>query len=185
MPSRLRFVMAQMGRKPGAGQSLSRLVDVEDLPGSGWRVIDKRTWRTGVQTPDEPWAQRAAAAESVTAWRSFRQSDRWLWGQLVPLASAVDAATALAEVPGRRLANLRAKARIESESEVPGITVEGCNATWAYEQYMIGARHSGVTRMLAGTLGSDLLVLAGSGQPDWTWDDLTAVAARQVERLKS
>jgi len=28
--------------------ALSILADLSDLPGSGWRVLDERTWRTGV-----------------------------------------------------------------------------------------------------------------------------------------
>lgn len=185
MPSRLRFALAQLGAKPGGAESLSSLVGPDDLPGTGWKVTDKRTWRTGTQGSDDMWAQRAVEANSVTAWRSFRQSDRWLWAQLVPLANPEDAELALQAAPARMLANLRARVRVESESDVDGIAVPGAGATWAYEQHTTDHPLAGVTRMLAWTVGDRLFVLAGSGVPEWTWDDLLVVASRQSERAKA
>jgi len=54
VPKRLRFVTAQLGRKPGAERSLRMLPDVSDLHGDGWIVLDERSWRTGnVGNPSE------------------------------------------------------------------------------------------------------------------------------------
>ena len=52
------------------------IAEADDLPGSGWRVRDERTWRTGVGG-DEAWAGRAREMKSVTAWRSFENAHRW------------------------------------------------------------------------------------------------------------
>lgn len=183
MPSRLRFALSQLGRKPQGAETLLRLIEVSDLPGTGWEVLDERTWSTGRQRPDEPWAQRAAASRSVTAWRSFRAADRWLWTQLVPLASAADSRTALGTLPAGFLKNRRAEVVVESESEVPGISVEGADATWAYQQRTSGHRSAGTTLVLAWTIGPHLVASGASGQPAWSWEELAMLAARQRERL--
>jgi hypothetical protein len=185
MPSRLRYVLAQLGRKPGGAENLRLLVGIDDLPGTGWKVTDKRTWRTGTQGSDEPWAQRATEANSVSAWRSLRQSDRWLWAQVVPLANPEDAELALRAAPARMLANLRARVRLESESEIDGIVVPSAGATWAFEQHTTGHPLAGVTRLMAWTVEARLFVLAGSGVPEWTWDDLLDVATRQNQRANA
>jgi len=184
VPSRLRFVLGQLGSKPGADQTLLRLLDAPDLPGAGWRVVDERTWRTGSQRRQEAWVRRARQVGSVTGWRSFRGGDRWLWVQLVPLASADDGPDALRSVPGGLLRNLRSKVVVESEAEVPSLVVPGAEITWARGQRTSG-QPSGTTLMLAWTAQSDLVVSAASGTPDWSWDELTAIAAKQCDRLTS
>lgn len=183
MASRLRFVLSQLGRKPQGAETLLRLIEVIDLPGAGWEAVDQRTWRTGRQQPNEAWAQRAAASGSVTAWRSFRAADRWLWTQLVPLASAADSRTALRVLPAGFLENRQAKVVVESEPEVPGIAVQGIDETWAYQQHTRGRRGAGTTLLLAWTTGPYLVVSAASGQPAWGWEELTTLAARQRARL--
>lgn len=183
MSSRLRFVLSQLGRKPQGAETLRSLIEVFDLPGAGWEVVDQRTWRTGRQQPNEPWAKRAAASGSVTAWRSFRAADRWLWTQLVPLASASDSQTALRTLPAGSLKNRQATVVVESESEVPGIAVAGADVTWAYQQHTSGHRSAGTTLLLAWTTGPHLVVSSASGQPAWNWDELTTLAARQRARL--
>lgn len=183
MPSRLRLVFSQLGSKPQGVETRQQLIEAVDLPGTGWKVVDQRTWRTGHQKLPDPWAQRAAASGSVTAWRSFRAADRWLWTQLVPLACAADSQDALRVVPSSFLKNLRAKVVLEFESEAPGIIVEGADATWAYEQRTSGRGATGSTLLLAWTSGAQLVVTAGSGRPSWRWEELTAIAAKQRERL--
>lgn len=183
MPSRLRFVLSQLGLKSQGVETRQQLIEAIDLPGTGWKVIDQRTWRTGHQKLPEPWAQRAAASGSMTVWRSFRAPDRWLWTQLVPLASAADSQDALRAVPDSFVKNLRAKVVLESASEAPGIVVEGADATWAYEQRTSGHGALSTTLLLAWAFEAQLVVTAGSGRPDWSWDELTAIAAKQRERL--
>src|ERR1039457_1852787 len=95
--NRLRFAVAQLGRRAGARDALACLLGVEDLRGAGWRVLDERTWRTGVAEHAAPWGGQARAAGSVTAWRSFQDAAgrRWVWVQVMPLVSAQDALDAL------------------------------------------------------------------------------------------
>ncbi len=44
---RLRWVRSRIGPKPGKGAVQALLIDPSDLPGTDWRQIDARTWRTG------------------------------------------------------------------------------------------------------------------------------------------
>jgi hypothetical protein len=64
------------------------LIGLAGLP-PGWTMLDQRRWRTG-QRSDQPWAARARALGSVTAWRSFAHEgrNRWLWAQATPLAGS-------------------------------------------------------------------------------------------------
>lgn len=97
--------------------------------------------------------------------RSFRTTNRWLWTQLVPLASAADSQAALRAVPASFLKNRRAKVVLESESETPGIVVEGADATWAHEQRTSGHGAASTTLLLAWTFEAQLVVTTGSGRP--------------------
>jgi len=161
---------------------LSSLLDAASLPGLGWSVVDERTWRTGRQKPAEPWAQRAAAAGSVTAWRSLRAEARTLWVQHVPTASPDDAAAALAAVPTALLANLRSQVRLDSERDVEPPDVRGADAVWAHEQHTSGHRDAGTTLLLCWTVGTGLFALCAAGRPEWTWTEVAALAAAQSSR---
>lgn len=41
----------------------------------------------------------------------------------------------------------------------------------------------GISLLLAGAVGSHIVVLGLSGTPAWDWDQASALAARQAERL--
>ena len=182
MPSRLRFALSQLGSKPGGKDALSSLLGAESLPGGGWSVPDERTWRTGRQKPADPWAQRAAAAGSITAWRSFRSGRRTLWLQLVPTASPDDAVAALDAVPTALLANLRSRVRLDSERDVEPPAVAGADAVRAHEQHTSGHPDAGTTLLLCWTAGARLFALCAAGRPEWTWAEVAAVAEAQNAR---
>ncbi|WP_323096409.1 hypothetical protein [Intrasporangium sp. YIM S08009] len=179
MPSRLRFVLSQLGSKPGGKDALSSLVDAASLPGAGWAVLDERTWRTGRQKPAEPWAQRAAAAGSITAWRSYRSEGRSLWLQRVPTVGPDDARAALAAIPTALLANLRSTVRLDSEADVEPPDVAGADAAWAHEQHTSGHPDAGTALLLCWTSGDQLFALGAAGRPEWTWTEVAALAEAQ------
>jgi hypothetical protein len=174
--------LSQLGSKPGGKDALSSLLDATALPGAGWSVQDERTWRTGRQKPAEPWAQRAAAAGSVTAWRSFRSGGRSLWVQQVPTAGAEDARDALTAVPAALLANLRSQVRLDSEADVEPPVVAGADAVWAHEQHTSGHPDAGTTLLLCWTVGDRLFALGAAGRPEWTWTEVAALAQAQTAR---
>src|SRR4051794_24677920 len=56
---RARWIAAGVGRKPGSDRSLAMVLSEAELPGTGWRLLDQRTWRTGESDPSSGWAWRA------------------------------------------------------------------------------------------------------------------------------
>lgn len=172
-------VYAKLGRKPGAGDSLSMLPYWSDLTGDGWNQMDEQTWRTGRMGRASEWGARAREMQSVTAVRSFEQrgASRWLVTEVIPLVSAEDAALALADVPNRFLANPRSKVTIVKEGAVSGIAGPGDSASWAYEQETTSSMGPGIARYLSGTAGPVLYLVVGSGLADtWSWDGIISVA---------
>jgi hypothetical protein len=183
---RVRFIAAQIGRKPGAGLALGRLLDSDDLPGDGWQQLDQRTWRTGQVENAAPWAQRARNAGSITAWRSFeaKQKQRWVWLQVTPFASTEDAATALHGLRDKMPANLRAQVQVVAEKEVTAPNVPGAAASYAVETHTAGPMGDGKTLLLAVVVGPALVAVYASGQAQpWDWPAVADIAARQAMRV--
>jgi hypothetical protein len=183
--NRLRFAVAQLGRKAGARDRLACLLRLEDLPGAGWRVLDERTWRTGVAGPATPWGGRARAAGSVTAWRSFQDATgrRWVWVQVMPLVSAQDALEALGGIGDRLLGNARATVKLVREHDVEVAPFAGASAVWAHEQHTAGPDGEGVSLLLAGVVAVSVVVVCASGSPAWDWGAVSELAARQADHL--
>lgn len=183
---RLQFVAAQIGRKPDTALVLAMLVEPNDLPGERWAVIDQRTWRTG-QTPNPSEAAiRAREAGSVTAWRSFEQkgASRWLWVQVTPTVSEEDARAFIADMPNRFLKNLHAKAVVTSEHAVEDVEIPGADDVWCFEQATTGKDGDSIAMYAAGRVGPLVFAVAASSlDGGWDWQAVTAVVAKQAERL--
>ena len=176
---------AQLGRKPGKGEALGRLLSESDLPGGPWVMLDQRTWRTGGTGSATAWGERARQAGSVTAWRSFshQTTSRGGWIQVAPLASEDDARAALAGISDRALANLGSGVRLLSEHEVLLEPFAGAQAVWAREQHTEGKDGPGAVLMLAGAVRHWLVVVCLAGAPAWDWRSASEVAALQAARL--
>ena len=180
MTHRLRFMIAQLGPKPGGRDLLTRLLSAGDLPGGNWRRVDQRTWRTGASAT--PWADRARESGSVTAMRSFRNlaQRRGVLLEVIPLASAADARTALGDVGSLQLSNLWT--RTAGGSDVDMEPFAGASASWAHEyHYTVNGVH-GTTLMLAGAVEEFVVAVAASGQ-SWDWPSVSSLATLQARRL--
>jgi hypothetical protein len=183
---RLRFGMAQLGRKPARSSVLDALVEIADLPGTGWRQLDERTWRAGETVRGAAWAGNARAAGSIVGWRSFQQAQprRWLWTETVVLPTAEDARAALDSAGRLGLRNLRTRVRVVADRDVAAPTVPGASTVRAREQLTEGP--SGAGRVLTVSLLREraLAVIAASG-PDgaWGWAEVAAIAQSQAQRL--
>lgn len=182
---RIQFVTAQLGRKAGKDEALGRLLHASDLPDGPWRMLDQRTWRTGVMGPATEWGERARQAGTVTGWRSFghKTSKRGAWIQVMPLASADDARAALSVVGERGLANLRARVQLVSEHDVSVAPFTGADAVWAREQHTTSKDGPGVVLTLGGAVGRSLVIICLSGSPAWDWSSASELAALQAARL--
>lgn len=175
-------------RVPGSAAKLhlSQLISTEDFPGTGWRVIDERAWRTGTSGAEAAWASRAKAAGLVTAWRSFEQKtpERWVWIQVTPLATEADAQDALHAVPDRFLGNVRSDVTVVDGEDAEPVVVDGSSAGWAHEQRTSSRRGDGIALCSAFVVGRSLVVLAASGfEGSWTWAEVGQAAQIQAARL--
>jgi hypothetical protein len=158
------------------------LLGASDLPGGGWRKLDERTWRSGLDGGEV--AQRARQAGSITAWRSFVDGDEqgWLWLQVMPVASQADGISLMAELDGLFLRNLRAQVKVLSEREVPAPPISGVDQTWAYEQEAEGRNGASHALYLAFRIGTLVTVMSASGTAaDWT--QLAEIGGEQARRL--
>lgn len=182
---RVQFVTAQLGRKAGKDEVLAGMLSADDLPDGPWRMMDQRTWRTGVMGPTTEWGERARQVGSLTGWRSFshRATLRAAWIQLIPLASADDAVAAVTVIGERGLSNLRSGVQLVSERDVPLEPFTGASAVWAREQHTEGKDGPGVVLMLAGAVNHWLVIVCLSGTPAWDWSSASGLAARQAARL--
>lgn len=194
MASFVRFALSQLGVKPEAKQSLTRLLDAPDLEANApievaaspqrWRRSDQRTWRTGAVPNPQPWQAAARAVGSVTAWRSLRGGPKpqWLWLQWTPLASTADAHAALAAVgdPAFGLRNLRAKVESTGKTIIdPAPAINGADRVTAIQEHNSGP---GPVFTLHCAAGRHLLVLCASGE-GWTLPALVTLAELQLSQL--
>jgi hypothetical protein len=183
MSSRLRWVLSQASTGSAGRAALQRLLDPEALPGTGWRRLDQRTWRTGAVADPEPWQSAARAAGSVTAWCSFNGGKQWLWIQTTPLADAADAAAALATAgnPTASLRNLHARVQTVARREPEPPVVVGADLVSATEQTTTGPEPVYTLRC---TAGACIIVLCASGS-GWTWEQVTGLAEQQLRLLNA
>lgn len=185
-PSRLRWALAGLGAKPNAKESLSKLIGAEDLPGDGWRVTDERTWKTGHVEPTAQWSAAARDQGSITAWRSFEQpaTGRWIWAEVVPLASSSDAQEAFTTLPTLLLKNTRAEVTVVAENALPLPEISSATVGWAHTQETDGRRGPGDAFYLAASVDGVIAITAASGlRGAWTFADVIAVMTEQCRRL--
>jgi hypothetical protein len=187
LPKRLRLAVAQLGAKPGAAAALQRLFTVEDLPGSGWRQVEERTWRTGPRSTE--WGARASAAGSISSWRRFssRDPDRTLSivCQVSPLVSTEEAAAAVAESPKLLLlfrhSGVNPKVLSEREEDVP--TAAGIDRQRAFVFETDSAKGLGASRFLIGSSGPSVCLVNCAGRPDvWTWEEIATLLTRLASK---
>jgi hypothetical protein len=185
----LKFVTAQLGPKPNGSASKALLLDREDLPGEGWRVLDERTWRAGTIGPSTPWGDRSRAAKNVVAWRSFEQKtvSRWLWLEVAPFVSHDDALSAVKGLSSRDfLANLRAEVVVTREQTVNDLEIPGIDAVSLIEQETSGPRGLSTAQTFLGVVNEDVIVIAFSSLDEpWSREQITAVALSQAKCLSN
>ena len=190
MPSRQPgFTRAQWGSKPGSRSVLRRCITRVDLPGSRWRRVDQRTYRTGYAHDDDAWAVNARAVSSVSAWRAYvnRRMRMYLQVQLVPLASVDDAPAALEAARAGELNNFRNRVTTLSttEAEIGQDAVVGATNVTATEREIGGRDETSLVRTLYFNVGRYVVILVATDiYGGWTWDNVIGCALAQVAKLQ-
>ena len=161
-------------------------MDVGDLPGQGWTVVEERTWPTGQLDAASQKSRRARNAGGITVWRSLDQAEtsRSFWTEVVPYASAADAELSLQQVPRFFVGEAGPDETIVSEQVITGQVVPGVTNTWLFEKAATGPVGDRVARFVAGIVEHILFIDSCSGQVEsWTWADLIGLAAVHAERV--
>jgi len=182
-----RLMWARLGRKPGKKASLRMLLDVEDLPGEGWRRLGESSWRTGTGGIRSDGLKRAREAGSISAQRRFRRGDlQRMTIVIVPFASAADAKALETELRAGVIPYHPSKWKVASETIADYregmLSLEN---PWAIEQRLEGTSGRALRRVASGTIDR-FFIGVGSFSPDsrFTWEEICAIADLQGTKVK-
>jgi hypothetical protein len=184
---RVRFGAAQLGRKSGKEQSLAMLVDSTELPGRSWRMLDERTWRTGVIGSSEEEATRAREIGSVTAWRSYENIEySWsLWMQVIPFVNVEDAMKAVPKVAENLLKNNRSQVVVTDQRFVDGGEINGVNTILRIEQLTSSDVGTGSVKYFAGNVGEVMFALGTAMRMEFIdWGRVDELAIIQASKIR-
>ena len=168
-------------------RSFAMLVSPADLPGSGWEVVEERSWPTGQLDPTSQKSRRALHEGGITAWRKFgRDQPGSAWVEAVPYASAEDASTSLRQVPRFFVGVTQPDETVDEELVVGDREVTGLVDPWILDKSTTGQAGPQRARYVAGTVGRILVLTCLSGPPGlWAWSEALGLAADQTARVRS
>jgi hypothetical protein len=172
------------GSSPEKRDALARLLTSTDLPGSGWRRMSEKTWRTGAKGELTEWGRRAGEAGSLTAFRSLqnRSVRQWVWSQMTPLVSVTDAHAEFERIKERGVSTGGA-VRVHEEKDVAVDLFSGATRIWAHEQTVTGLFGQGSNKLLAAVMASSVIVICSSGAPVITWNAMAGFAVKLGQRV--
>jgi hypothetical protein len=161
------------------------LLEKHELPGDGWKVTGGRTWRPGYGANPNERYQRANRTGEFIALRFFEQSDsgRWLWTQVMPFASPLDAIEALSDLPdivkGNPQRSVTMTKTIEDQS------IESVTHSLFFEQSSTGIEGPGVERFVAGSIERVVFTVACSKFNEaWPWSEVSVIAVNQANKIR-
>lgn len=181
---RLSSIADLFGSSPERRDALARLLTPTDLPGSGWRKMSDKTWRTGAKGEKTEWALRAGEAGSLTAFRSIQNRGvrQWMWSQMTPLVSVTDAHAEFERIKDRGVSN-RGAVRVQNEKDIAVDPFLGATRIWAHEQSTTGLAGPGSNKLLAAVVASSVIVVCTSGAPVLNWSTMAGLAAKLGQRV--
>lgn len=169
-------------------RSFAMLLGPADLPGPGWEIVEERHWPTGQLDPNSDKSRRALRAGGITAWRSLARTGatRSAWVEVVPYATADDAALSLGQVPRFFVGTQQPDEVVMSEQSIDDHHPAGVVDTWVYEKSTTGPAGSTLSRYVGGTVDQILFLTCLSGREAfWPWPDVVDVAERQAEQVRT
>jgi len=197
----LEHAIAVFGRWSKKVKSLSTLLYVEELPGSGWKVVSERAWRVGefagppVQTKDEyrlsletesEESHRARMSREFVAYRVLKtkRSVHAVMTQLLPYVTEGDAASSVPKVLKRLRGRSNKQVVVESDMEVDE-SLSALSNTVFVEQRLKVHGEDRLLKLVLGNVGRFLLVLECTDRGEgWSWEDVIAVATLQILKIQ-
>lgn len=168
-------------------RSFSMLLGTADLPGTGWAVVEERSWPTGRLDPASEKSRHALREGGITAWRKFATArpPESAWVEVVPYACAEDAGLSLRQVPTFFVGVAPPDETVVEEHVVDDWVVPGVQEPSVYEKSSTGPHGEVVARYVAGAVDRVLFLTSLTGSPaTWTWGEATVLAAAQAEQVR-
>jgi hypothetical protein len=185
--NKFKLVLAQLGPKPNRKHSLSMILNLDELPSSGWTMMSERSWRTGVTGNADEAIRRAREDGSITAWRSFEYSDkrRSMWIEVIPFASQSDAELEIPHLLTKLMKNSHAKVSVMQETTVDGASTLGIPNSVAKEQITNGKDGPGSAKYAAANVAEYMFAVAYSDFGETSsWDEIKVIAELQVNKIR-
>jgi len=166
-----RFLIAQFGKPSERKKARSVIVETDELPGNGWKLLSERLWRSGVigAKSSDPVAQRSRQAGGFAAWRSFglEYPPRGLWAEVIPYGTIADAEAAVPNMRSMVKKNPHFDGWVAGERTVEGIASTGATRLMVSEQFIegtaVGPRN---TKYFIGCVGPIVFLLVGTAPGD-------------------
>ena len=182
------YIMSQFGSRENKRLSDSLAIDVHELPGTGWKLVAKRQWRTGARSrPQNEVTQRASEIGTFSTWKSFELTvnQRWVWIEVIPVCSSLDAITLIPDLRSILVTNSKSRATLveENQNQRTGLIFD--SETWTYEQLTEGPEGTGSMRLIGSHVENVVYIVACSAfEPSWTWSEVAQIAALEASKIR-
>lgn len=183
------YLLTEFLNRNKSKSSRMMLLDTSELPGEGWKIVGKRSWRTGghLKKTNER-SLRAYQAGTFTAWRDYEQvspSKRNLWIAVMPYASEEDAETEVPCLRSHLVRNVNTTSKIIEERQIDDQQISGVSNVFIFEQSTQSRKGPGIARYASGNVGQVVFLLACFGQGEnWPWTDVMNFAAKQANKIR-
>jgi hypothetical protein len=183
------YIVSQFGPRANKQFSRSITLDVDELPGSGWKLLARRQWRTGAKgRPHNDVTHRARKVATFSTWKSFEQTEsrRWVWIEVIPVRDSSDAVELIPNLRSILVANSRPEARLISEERTRPTDLVLDSETWTFEQLTEGPQGKGSMRLIGSHVDNVVYMVACSAfEPGWTWPEVAQIAALEASKISA
>jgi hypothetical protein len=183
------YIKSQFGTKASKQFARAIVLDVGELPGSGWKLLARRKWRAGAAgRPQNDVTSRARKIGTFSAWSSFEQSpnQRWVWIEVIPVQDSSDAIRLVPNLRSILVISSKSPARLIAENEEKPSDLIFDSETWTYEQLTEGPKGKGSLRLIGSHVDNVVYMVACSGfEPTWTWPEVAQIAALEAAKIRA
>lgn len=183
----VQLLVGQIGSSSKRQKALNRVLTETELPGTGWKKIGERSWRTGLAKPLSGTSRRALMAGGFNVLRHFRSRElqKWLFIQIWTCSSPEDASVLAPRLPAARMlprpgVNVTPR---EFLQVVGGAELENSRA---WQVRTSRGELKGTQRSISGRSENVAFLVSGTVHvPDeWPWDELGAIATAQATKIR-